>query len=121
MPLVLIQFKQKSLEFTARRLALQMPRIVAAALDVSDQEGEAGRLAPDDIEVWCQEGSDINVNTKDLEIIIWTHDFPSRRARLEQRKNEIVGHVHELISSLCSSEVSGFVWILLQPTAFGAW
>ena len=119
MPLVLIQYKTgQKLEDIARTLALQMPSIVAPVLDASEQEGDAGRLTPDDIEVWCTESGALDVNTKDIEIIIWAHEFGSRKTTLEQRKEEIIKRVREVLS-LWDRTVSGFVWVLLQPTAFG--
>lgn len=123
MPIVLVQYKAgRNLEVTAKMLALKMPEIVASALDVSEQEGDAGRLVPDDIEVWCNESGKLDVNTKEFEIIIWAHDFPSRKATLEQRKDKIIQGVRGVIGftpGWCPPNTSGFVWVLLQPTAFG--
>ena len=119
MPLVLIQYKVDCGKDIAEKIALRMPKIVALALDVSKQEGNQGGLVPEDIEVWCTESGELDVNTKDLEIIIWAHEFQSRKETLDRRKDEIVACVRELLYDWKRQDVSGFVWVLLQPTAFG--
>ncbi len=119
MPLVVLQYKAgRDLEALAKALALQMPKIVAVSLDTSSLDGEVARLTPDDIEVWPHESSSLGVNTKDIEIVIWTHEFPGRREILEERKDEIVKSVRKFLSDW-DKNISGFVWVLLQPTAFG--
>ena len=96
-----------------------MPKIVSQALDVSENEGAAGKLTQDDIEVRCTQRSLIDINSKDIEIVIWAHDFPSRRSNLEQRKEEILRGVRLVIIASARTDISGYVWVLLQPTAFG--
>ncbi|MFZ2167264.1 MAG: hypothetical protein WAV50_00140 [Minisyncoccia bacterium] len=116
MPIVLIQHKNgRGLNEVAEELSKEFPAIVAPALSVPGGEGE---LRFDDIEVWVTEGSTADVNTKDLEIIIWAHEYPERKANLEERKDIIVKDVRTFLADY-DRNVTGFVWILLQPTAFG--
>lgn len=115
MPLALIQHKNgRGLTEIAEKLAQELPTSVAWALSTSGD----GKLNPDDIEVWVTEGSPADVNTKDLEIIIWAHDYPERKADLENRKDSILTDVRKFLADY-DRNVTGFVWVLLQPTAFG--
>lgn len=115
MPLVLIQHKNgRGLTEIAEKLAKELPVFVAPTLSVPGD----GQLSLDDIEVWVTEGSPADVNTKDLEIIIWAHEYPERKANLEERKDVIVKCVRTFLADY-DRNISGFVWILLQPTAFG--
>lgn len=119
MPLTLIQYKpSRFTEEGIQMIASQMPKIVASALH-SPRDGEAASLVPNDIEVWCTESGKLDVNTKDLEIIIWAQEFPDRKATLERRKDEIIRDVRKLFSKNGGGRIPGFVWVLLQPTAFG--
>lgn len=119
MPLSLIQHKSgHRLNTLAEKLAQQLPRIVASALTLPDRKELDGLVNPEDIIVRCVEGRSADVNTKDLEIIIWAHDFPERLANLEERKDQILQGVRDFLREH-DQNVSGFVWILLQPTAFG--
>lgn len=128
MPLVLLQYRAKgglALKDLARILAQHLPEIVAPALTLSERKRHDGQVTPSDIIVRCVEGTKEDVNTKDLEIIIWAHDFPGRAANLEERKDAIINGVRQFLADHTEDElgfrlhVSGFVWILLQPTAFG--
>ena len=119
MPLTLIQYKKgRGLEKLAEDLARELPDIVAPALTLPEQERLEGQVTPDDIIVWCVEGGKIDVNTKDIEILIWAHDFPERKANLEARKDAILSGVRDFLAGY-DRNVSGFVWILLKPTAYG--
>lgn len=122
MPLVLLQYKRnRGLKDLARALGKHLPEIVAPALTLSERERHDGQVVPDDIIVWCAEGGEHDVNTKDIEIIIWAHDFPERATNLEERKDAIVKGVRQFLTdyTFFYRDVSGFVWVLLQPTAFG--
>ncbi len=115
MPIVLIQYKNgRGLNKIAEKLAKELPALIAPRLSVPPD----GLLTSDDIEVWCTEGSPADVNTKDLEIIVWAHDYPERKANLEESKDVIVNGVRAFLADY-DRNVTGFVWILLQPTAFG--
>ncbi len=117
MPLVVVQHKTgRVLEDMLVTLTHALPDIVAGALDVP--ENEAARLTAGDIEVWVQESGKYDVNTKDLEIVIWVTDFPERKKDLERRKDVILQGVRTFLAEY-DRNLSGFVWVLLQPTAFG--
>ncbi|MBI2003668.1 MAG: hypothetical protein HYS78_01690 [Parcubacteria group bacterium] len=119
MPLTLLQYKtDRGLKELAERLSKELPAIVAPVLTLSDRERLDGQVTPEDIIVWCVEGSKADVNSKDLEIIIWAHDFPERKANLEERKDAIIKGIHQFLADW-DRNVTGFVWVLLQPTAFG--
>lgn len=120
MPLVLIQYRSSDLVSIVRQLAQQMPRIVAPALDASEQDGDVASLLPGDVEVWCVESGGSDVNVKDIEIIIWAHDFPSRKENLDERMKKILEGAKEVICGFrCGKLLTGYVWVLLQPTAYG--
>ena len=119
MPLTLVQYKtDRGLKELAETLAKALPRIVAPALNLPERKGLDGLVTPSDIIVWCVEGGQTDVNTKDLEILIWAHDFPERKANLEERKETILKGVRRFLADY-DRNVSGFVWILLQPSAYG--
>ncbi|MEK7134529.1 MAG: hypothetical protein AAB805_02210 [Patescibacteria group bacterium] len=119
MPLALLQYKKgQALKEIAECLALQLPHIIAPALTLSERDLHDGQVTPGEIVVWCVEGGAHDVNTRDIEIIIWAHDFLERAANLEGRKDAIIKGVHRFLADY-DRDISGFVWVLLQPTAFG--
>lgn len=121
MPLIVVQYKagDQGLKRIAQKLANKLPGIAAAALTVGNEKSN-GLVTPDDIEVWCNEGSPADVNTKDLEIVIWAHQFEERMANLEERKDTILNYVRTFLTTFHGHrKLTGWVWILLQPTAFG--
>jgi len=120
MPLAVIQHKAGGeLRELAGQLAKKLPHIIAPALSVETHERHDGKLTSEDIEVWCFEGTSDDVNTKDLEIIIWAHEYPERLKNFEERKDMIVSNVRRILNEYGYQDVKGFVWILLQPSAFG--
>lgn len=120
MPLVVIQYKRAFLyKDSVHKLAKKLPEIVADALDAGQGGNKEASLFPREVEVWVQESGALDVNTRDLEIIIWANSYPERLKNLEQRKNKIVRGVRKVLGTRNSS-LSGFVWVLLQPGAFGA-
>lgn len=118
MPIVLLQAKRdRGLEEITERLALELPRIVSGALDVPDRSD--ARLTPDDIEIRVSESGKLDVNAKDLEIIVFAHDYPERTQYIEARKDRIIAEVHRFLADY-DRNVSGWVWILPQQlSAFG--
>lgn len=119
MPLTILQYKaDQDLDHVAHMLAVELPDIVAPALTLPQRAQLDGLVNPDDIIVWTLEGTPYDVNTNDFEIIIWAHDFPERRANLDERTEMILKGVRDFLSDY-DRNVTGFVWILLQPTAFG--
>ncbi|MBI2984730.1 MAG: hypothetical protein HYY50_03850 [Candidatus Kerfeldbacteria bacterium] len=110
MPLVVVNRNPERVsDENIRNLVLALTAVAAEQLS-SDEMA----LGPGDIEIWVQDFGPLDVHTKDLEIIIWAHDFPSRRANLDERTARIAARVKEL----AGADISGFVWILLQPTGF---
>lgn len=97
-------------------LAQAMPEIVARALNV--EEHEEAHLTANDVEVWIRESDLYDVNNKDIEIIIWANHYPERLANLGERKEIILNGVRGFLKDY-DRNLSGFVWVLLQPGAFG--
>jgi len=117
MPLVVVRYKEEQvLEDILTKLARELPDIVASALNTPEHKD--GTLTPDDIEVWVQKSGKYDVNTKDLEIIIWANFYPERQTNLEGRKQTIIDDVRTFFADY-DRNLSGFVWVLLNPAAFG--
>ena len=117
MPLVVVWHKSGRFNNDMiQKLAETLPEIVAGALHVP--ESAEAHLAPDDIEVKVQESGKYDVNTKDLAIIIWANLYPERLSNLTDRKDAIVQGVRAFLADY-DLKPSGFVWVLLQPAAFG--
>ena len=119
--LVQIRFKEqykgtKLVSSIVRELALQMPEIVHTALAYG--EGSVPALTIDDVEVWCDQAGNLDINIKDVEILVSAPDSHELRMTLERRKDVVVNLVHDFFSySRCY--VHGFVLVQLQPSAFG--
>jgi len=114
MPLVLMSRDPKVIyDEVARKIAQQLPVIVAAALDTSTED-ERGRLTADDVEVYVQDSTELDVNTKPLEITIWASLYPAREKNLDERRAKIA----EAVRVIKPPEIKGFVWVLLQPGSF---
>lgn len=113
MPLVVLCKNPEVInEEIAKKIAQQLPMIVAEALDVP--ENPDGRLTKDDIEVWVQDASKLDVNSKDLSIIIWANNYPERMANLDERRAKVAKSVRQMKPT----NATGFIWILLQPGSF---
>jgi hypothetical protein len=121
MPVVHLTYKtDQEVAGLAQDLARALPEIIASHLSVGERERHDGSLLPTDIEVYCIEGRHCDVNTHDIEIMVWAHDYPERREDLEKRKKRIITDIQRWIKTNHSGRVlTGFVWILLQPSAFG--
>lgn len=114
MPLVLMNRDPKVIDDElARKIAQQLPAIVANALDISAYD-KAGALTANDVEVYVQDSTELDVNTKPLEITIWAGYYPARQETLDQRRAKIA----EAVREIKPPEVKGFVWVLLQPGSF---
>ena len=61
------------IEDLAKRLAQELPRIIAPNLSIYD-----GHIQPKSVKVRCLKGDEADVNTDDIEIIIPAHNFPER-------------------------------------------
>jgi len=119
MPVVLLQYQTKLLGRIAAKLAQALPAIVAPELAINNRDRGDGGLVAEDIIVRCVEGGLGDVNSKEIEIIIFAHDFPERKTNLEERKNTIIAGVREFFVKEDFRGVTGFVWVMLMPTAFG--
>jgi hypothetical protein len=121
MPLVLLQYKKgRRLKKIAKHIAEHLPGIVAPYLNVEGRNRHDGGVTADEIIVRCTESNALDVNTADLEIVIFAHDFRERKATLEKRKDGIIKNIHILLRWHHRPDLSGFVWIILAPTAFGS-
>jgi len=121
MPLVELRYKPDcDLEDVVSLLALALPHIVAPHLSLPEREALDGLVSSKDIIVRCSRSSKVDVNSKDLEILIFAHDFPERKANLEKRKDAIIAGIREFLTNYDPNlKISGFVWVWLVPTAFG--
>ncbi len=118
MPVVMVQYRF-GLDQVVARLAKALPEIVAPNLTIEGRPLDDGSITPAEIIVRCNKGSEMDVNGKELEIIILAHDFPERKANLEERKDAIIEGVRKFFKEEDFRGVAGFVWIFLVPTAFG--
>ncbi len=117
MPLVILRYKPDRIPGDMlHKLALALPAMVAEALNAP--EDQVARLMPGEVEVWVEESHRFDVNGKDIQIVVWAHDYPARRPNLEVRKNAILGGVGAFLSDY-DRNVSWFVWVLLQQSAYG--
>ncbi|MBU6388409.1 hypothetical protein KGQ72_00800 [Patescibacteria group bacterium] len=124
MPLVILKYNP-NLRVGAvflSELTNKLTEAVSGALDVPERED--ARLTKGDIEVWVQESGSHDISTRDLEIVVWAHQYPERLANLEERKEQILRELRTFLAEngdLAEHKTtpSGFVWVLLQPTAFG--
>ena len=120
MPVASLRHKHgRQLGELAAKLAETLPDIIAPALNVEGRELHDGKVTADEIDVRCEEGQAADVNAKDLEIMIFAHDFPERSANLEDRKKLILEGVLAFLADW-DRNVTGFVWVILAPTAFGS-
>jgi hypothetical protein len=113
MPLVVVNRNPKRFNDNQLKILVSiLPESVANTLTCKDPKGA---LTAQDIEVWVQDFGPYDVNTKDVEIIIWANSYPERLATLNYRR-KLLCH---LIKLKLPKEIKGFVWILLQPGSFG--
>lgn len=83
MPLVVVCRNPATIsDETLRPIAQYLPELVAEALTIPDSEA---MLTPAEVEVWVQDFGPFDVTTKDIEIIIWAHDYPERLRNLDER------------------------------------
>jgi hypothetical protein len=117
MPVVVFQYNPKRMPLrVVHLLEKALTQVVSAGLDIPGWSD--ARLTPDDIEVWATPFSKSDLNTKDFAIMVWAHQYPERMLKLEDCKNGIV----LVVSGVLINEglkLRGWVWVLLQPSAFG--
>lgn len=113
MPLVVVNRNPEVLtDELLKSLVASLPSFVANVLTCNDPGGD---LTPQDIEVWVQDFGPHDINTKDVEIIIWANLYPERQKTLELRRRFLCSELRFLLPK----EIGGFVWILLQPASYG--
>ena len=122
MPVVLLRYKANRLNMkTMQMLTAALPKIFADALDVPENPG--ARLTPADIQIWPMKSDELDVNVKDLQMMMPLHAFPERIANLEERKDKIMHQVRELLADQVAfggGPIEGWVWLLpSNDTAFG--
>ena len=91
-----------------------LPRIDAYNLTAPPE----GTLTPDEVEVWDIPNNTRNIAgvfKKDVEIIVFAHDYPDRKVNLEERKTRIINE----LSAMIPANITFSVWILVMPTAWG--
>lgn len=117
MPYGVLLIKSAELLGAANYAAGQLPEIVAPALSLEGRKLHDGKIGPNEvmiIPVLCSNA----VNGKDLELIVIAHDFPERRANIEERETLI----HDgLRSLLCRNvfDVTVGVCLILTSMAYG--
>lgn len=122
MPLVLVTVKEDNRNrpgwgrFVKPILRDILPKIIAEALSVPSVE--QARLTPDEIEVKILEPGEFDVNTKNLEIVIFANYFPERQAILKQAVDCIISDLLRELDIILMQRPSGFVWIRLAPAEF---
>ena len=99
------------------RIKMALPQIVADALSApADPDGEIG---PEDVNVWDAPMPDtlisIDICRHDLEIVVFAHDFPSRMANIEERRQQIINKVKLLLQK----GTTFFVRVICSPTSWG--
>ena len=119
MPVVILSYNTDRVdEELLRRLCRDLMGIVSRALDIP--ENDKARLTRDDIEIRARMVQDFDHNAKDLEIMVFAHQYPERLANLEERKEQIVLALRHIIREEYSNkELIGWVQIILAPIAHG--
>lgn len=111
-------------ESNIREIAEVIPELVAKHLSVPGTDGE---LTPNDVEVRVCPSNSLDVNTKDLEIIIFAGLYLERLANLDERRSVFTEDLREVMRIVFEKEVgvhvdvaswTGFVWIILSPGSF---
>jgi hypothetical protein len=113
----LVQIKKKSgtnLDFDDFiEVINELPGIVSKRLSAPPE----GPLTPDEVEVWniSNHGSLNNIVRKDIEIIIFAHDYADRKSNLDERRQQII----EDLAMIIPAGYTFSVWVLLMPTSWG--
>lgn len=113
MPLVVLNRNPKKVNDTlTKAIAEALPGLVSLALTIPDNPVE--ELTSKDIEVWVQDFGKFDINTKDVEIIIWANQHPERKENLLERCKKI----SDCLKDHIPNGITGFVRVLLQPESF---
>jgi len=117
MPLVVITANRARDELTwdvLRQFAERLQPEVAHVLTCDD---EGGQLTRHDIEVEVRDLNpqrSIGGDQYDIRIVVLANDYPTRRADLFERSEQLTDQLQPLLPE----GIHGFVWILLAPAAF---
>ncbi|MDO8435907.1 MAG: hypothetical protein Q7S82_00780 [bacterium] len=113
MPLVVVNKNPEKIDCgLLERLVDRLPGLVASALTCEHPDGG---LEAQDVEVWVQDFGPNDINTTDVEIIIWANLYPERQANLDDRREKICKGVRLILPKM----IKGFVWVILNPGSFG--
>jgi len=113
MPLVVITRNPEKLD--DEHLSSLTKVLCNSVCDALICSNDDGFLSPSDIEIRVQNFGPYDVNTKDIEIMIWSNLYPEREKNIKNSRRQIIRAVKKIIPS----GLNGFVWILLQPSSFG--
>lgn len=117
MPIILAKRNDENLidDTTYQHLIAALPAIVAEALNAPDDIN--GELTADEIAVWDTDTPipHYGISHYDLELVVLSHNFPSRLANLDERREMIIQGTAKLLPK----GTSFFVWILCMPTSWG--
>lgn len=112
MPLVLLSRNSGTVDDELLgKIAAALPQIISSGLNI--QENSAGHLGPEDIAVRVL-GTSFDVGHKDVEVIVFAQNFDARLASLQIRVNRMKSGLQKLLPN----GLTGFVWVVLVPSAF---
>ncbi|WP_136623367.1 hypothetical protein [Bradyrhizobium centrolobii] len=113
MPLIQIRYNPKTIPSTATSaLRGNLPAVAAKALTRSENI----KCAPEHIMLEFERMSVLDLNCKDINIRVWVHDYPSRRAILDLAREHIAKEVLKHVPT----GVSWYVWILPMLSSYGS-
>lgn len=113
MPVIQIRYNQHVVpDNSIIAITKNLPAIAANVLTCA----ESITLEPQHIMLEIDRATDLDVNCKDVNVRVWSHDFPGRRDRIDTIRNHIA---KELLAHLPSG-ASWYVWVLLAPTSYGS-
>ncbi len=115
MPIALLQYDpEKVPEAEVRYIAEHLPKIIAEHLSIPKTDGQ---LTAADVEVWANPNGLLDVNSKDLVVVVWAALYPERLENIDQRRRDLAMAIRWMFSK----KWTGYVWILLQPQSFEEW
>lgn len=116
MPLTLVYCKDPRNTSQIVELVKALPGMVAKHLTC--EPGTPGHLLPEEVDVRVQVGHPLDVNTKDLAVIVWANLYPEREQNLDERRYKLALDIKLFDPRLA---VNGSVWVLLQPGSYQEW
>ncbi len=119
MPVATLRYPAgRDLRKIATALSERLPAILATHLSVEGAEVHEGALTEKEIIVHVERLERPDINGPDFQILVFAHDYRKRKKTLEARKDAIAAEVKQFCEER-GRRISGFVWIILAPTAFG--